>query len=309
MNEDKTKRSSKKGALLPVPYSPDSMAMVPEDPLRRYMIEVQKYPMLTEDEERSLVADYHKTGNIDAAKRLVAAHLRLVVKIAMEYRNAYYNTLDLIQEGSLGLLHAVKKFDPEKNARFGYYATWWIRSYILKYILDNFRLIKIGTTKTQKRLFYNLMQEKQKIESLGYKASGHALSKRLGVTEGEVIDMQRRLESPEMLLSQPVGNDDKGALLEEFIADNDVPMDEKIAAHEREDIYHKKFEDFAKTLKPRELKIFKERLVAEVPVTLQAIADEYSISKERARQIESRIMEKLKEHFKESGVNFNEKIF
>ena len=123
------------------------------DPLSRYLQEVGKYPLLTAEEERKLAIAYREKGDKEAARKLVSSHLRLVVKIAMEYRQAYYNILDLIQEGSVGLLHAVKKFDPDKGARFSYYAAWWIRSFILKYILDNFRLIKIGTTKDQKGSF------------------------------------------------------------------------------------------------------------------------------------------------------------
>ena len=134
--------------------------LVPADPLQRYLQEVHNYPMLTTEQERKLAKRYHELGDVEAAKKLVLAHLRLVVKVAMEYRNAYQNVLDLIQEGNVGLLQAVKSYDPEKGARLAHYATWWIKSYILKYILDNFRLIKIGTTKAQRKLFYNLMQEK-----------------------------------------------------------------------------------------------------------------------------------------------------
>lgn len=280
----------------------ETAALVPLDPLQLYLNEVRKYPLLSEQEERELALKYHKEGDVEAAKKLVTSHLRLVVKIAMEYRAAYHNLLDLVGEGNVGLMYAIKKFDPDKGARLAHYASWWIRSYILKYILDNFRLIKIGTTKNQRKLFFNLMQEKHKIEQMGYYADSRLLSNKLGVDVGEIEEMSNRLSNPELALEAPVSDKSKSAILEDFIADNDVPVDEKIYKQEISDIFNEKLKTFADALKPREQKILKERLLAEVPLTLQEIADEFGISKERARQIEARIMDKLKESFKGSGI-------
>lgn len=279
-------------------------ALVPADPLRRYLLEVGKFPVLTEDQEKKLITTYRATGDREAARQLVGSHLRLVVKIAMEYRNAYWNLMDLIQEGNLGLVTALQKFDPSKGARLGYYATWWIRAFILKYILDNFRLIKIGTTKTQRKLFYNLMQEKRKIEAMGIKPSMQMLAARLDVPQYEVEEMSRRLSQSEAHLDAPVGHDSE-AVLSDFIADDDVPLDEKIAKEEIQDKFQEKLTAFAKDLKPREQKILQERLLAEVPLTLQHIADEYGISKERARQIEERIIKKLRDYFEASGIDIS----
>jgi RNA polymerase sigma-32 factor len=274
----------------------DSRVLVPVDPLRAYLAEVQRYPLLSEEEEHELMERYHKSGDIEAAKKLVTSHLRLVVKIAMEYKSAYHNVLDLIGEGNVGLMYAVRKFDASKGARLGHYATWWIRSYILKYILDNFRLIKIGTTKTQRKLFYNLMQEKQKIENMGYYADSRLLSNKLGVDTSEIDEMSMRLTQPELALEAPVGTDAKSAVLEDFIADDDIPVDEKLSKKQMHDIFKERLAEFTKKLQPREVKILKERLLSEVPLTLQEIADEYGISKERARQIEARILNRLKEY-------------
>lgn len=278
--------------------------IVPVDPLTRYLQEVRAYPVLSLDEEKELARRFHELGDVEAAKKLVTTHLRLVVRIAMEYRSAYHNILDLIQEGNVGLLQAVKHYEPEKGARLAHYASWWIKSYILKYILDNFRLIKIGTTKTQRKLFYNLMQEKEKIEAMGYKATPEVLSRKLGVEEHEVVDMQRRLMQPEYALEAPAGirGGTHEAILQDFIADEGLPVDERLAEAETKDILKEKLEDFSKTLNERELKIFKDRLLAEVPQTLQDIADEYGITKERVRQIEERIISRLKTFFKEKGV-------
>ncbi len=280
-------------------------SLVSVDPLKVYLQEVSAYPMLSQEEERELALRFHEVGDLDAAKKLVATHLRLVVKIAMEYRNAYHNVLDLIQEGSIGLLQAVKNFDPSVGARLSSYATWWIRSYILKYILDNFRLIKVGTTKAQKKLFYNLMREKEQIESLGYHATPVELSKRLGVDEAEIIDMQRRLTTPELALQSPVmgGKDgSKEVILQDFLPVDDKPADEQMATKQGQDILKAKFEEFASKLSPREQKIFRERLLAELPLTLQQIADEYGITKERVRQIEEKMIGNLKKFFKDSGI-------
>ncbi len=284
-----------------------SKQIIPIDPLQRYMQEVKSYPVLTAEQEKKLAKRYHEFGDIEAAKTLVLTHLKLVVKIAMEYRTAYQNVLDLIQEGNIGLLHAVKNYDADKGSRLANYATWWIKSYVLKYILDNFRLIKIGTTKAQRKLFYNLMQEKNKLEALGYYATPQLLSKKLGVKERDVIEMEKRLTQPEYGLQSPTGNKEEGGetILQDFIPDNQKPIDEQIEENEAKNILNQKLEEFSKTLTKRDLKIFEQRLVAELPATLQDIADSYGISKERVRQLEERIIEKLKSFFKDNGIEVN----
>ena len=277
-----------------------SLAII--DPLTRYLQEADKYPFLTPEEERKLATAYRKTGDVEAARKLVTAHLRMVVKIAMEYRQAYYNVLDLIQEGNVGLMYAVKRFDPDKGARFSYYASWWVKSFILKYILDNFRLIKIGTTKEQKKLFYNLMREKQKIESLGFKADSKALAKALQVSEKAVEEMGKRLQQPEYALEGPAGSGGE-ALLKDFIAIDSPPVDEQIAVKETKSILEEKLTEFTGKLNERELKIFEQRIMADLPITLQEVGDEYGISKERVRQIEEKILSKLRTFFKEKGIS------
>ncbi len=283
---------------------PKSRALTVTDPLQRYLQEVRAFPMLTLEEERELSERYHEFGDLDAAKRLTAAHLRLVVKIAMQYRNAFHNVMDLIQEGNIGLLQAVRHFDPDKGARLGHYATWWIRSYILKYILDNFRLIRLGTTKAQRKLFFNLMQEKERIEAMGFVATPMELSKRLNVPEAQVVDMERRLTQPEYALQAPVGRGQEpaAAILQDFLPIDEVPVDQQLASTQTQDMLKAKFAEFAASLNDRDRRIFQERMLAELPRTLQEIADEYGISKERVRQLEARLTERLKAYFKESGV-------
>ncbi|MBU4483787.1 RNA polymerase factor sigma-32 [bacterium] len=278
--------------------------LVKLDSLKKYLQEIQKYPFLTKEEELELAQRYRETGDLEAARRLVTSHLRLVAKIALEYRVAYHNVLDLVQEGTVGLMQAVRKFDPDRGTRLSTYATWWIKSYILKFILDNFRLIKIGTTKNQQKLFYNLMEEKRKIESMGYYAGPKQLAERLGVSEAEVIEMDKRLSEPELAIDQPIGGSHE-VMLKEFLPIDESGPEVQVQEQQSENILKEKFEVFAKDLNDRELKIFRERLLSDLPRTLQDIADEYYITKERVRQLEARIVGNLKKYFEEAGITID----
>lgn len=303
--KEKKKYFGKAPSRLPVPVSTQRQivpvtppAIAPsfvEDPFRAYLAEVSQFPMLTEEEELDYAQRYHETGDVEAARSLVSSHLRLVVKIAMEYRRACHNTLDLIQEGNVGLMKALKKFDSGKGSRFSYYASWWIRAYIIKYILDNFRLIKVGTTQAQRKLFFNLMKEKQKIESMGYHADAKLLSDRLDVTEAEVQEMQKRMTQPDMSLETPVSGHE-GILLNDFLASDDDP-EATVAQKELRDKLLSRLDGFVKTLNPKEQVIFRERIMAELPKTLESIGEEFGITRERVRQIENRIVGRLRIFF------------
>lgn len=285
----------------------DSHALVPvdlpsgDDNLKSYLREISRYKLLTEEEEADLTKKLFETGDIEIAKKLVMANLRLVVKIAMEYKSSYKNVLDLIQEGNIGLMKAVSKYDPSKGAKLSYYASWWIKSYILKFILDNFRLIKIGTTADQKKLFYNLMREKERLESLGIKPEPKLISENLGVSEKAVIEMDQRLSasSAEISLDRPVSLDGTStATISDFIPD-DFDLEDTVETDQGVEILKDHLEQFIKDLKPRDREIFKKRLLSEVPDSLQQIGDEYGISRERVRQIEARLLEKLKVYMSE----------
>lgn len=279
----------------------------PVDPLKRYIHEAGQHPFLTHQEEKDLARLYRDTGDREAARRLVLSHLRLVIKIAHEYKTAYGNLMDLVQEGNLGLMRAVKTFDPDKGVRLSHYATWWIRSFILKHILDNFRLIKIGTTQAQRRIFFNLMKEKERIERMGFQPGVGNLATALNVKPGELEEMEMRLERPEFSLDAPVGDSDEKRHIDLLAADT-PPMEESLDRAAFKDVMEAKLAEFAKGLNPREAKIFHERLVSEMPRTLQGIADEYGISRERARQIEERIKEKIKKHFEKEGIQVKEHL-
>ncbi|PIK15512.1 RNA polymerase factor sigma-32 [Halobacteriovorax sp. JY17] len=272
------------------------------DPLSAYLKEIAKYDLLTIEEEQELTKRLVETGDIEVAKKLVAANLRLVVKIAMEYRSSFQNVMDLIQEGNIGLMKAVSKYDPDKGAKLSYYASWWIKSYILKYILDNFRLVKIGTTNEQKKLFYNLLKEKDKLAKQGIEPGHKLLSENLGVSEKAVALMDQRLSSSgsELSLDTPLGHDSSSGVLSDLLEDEgEGDISEKIADAQGLELLQDNLKDFVSGLKERDRDIFKKRLLSEVPPSLQNIADEYGVSRERIRQIEERLLKNLKVYMSE----------
>jgi RNA polymerase sigma-32 factor len=277
----------------------DVSAISPSDPLRRYLDEVRRYPMLEPQEEFELAMKLRNEGDMTAAKRLVTANLRLVVKIAMEYRSLYTNLLDLVQEGNVGLMKAVSKFDPTKGARLGYYASWWIRSYILKYLLDNFRLVRIGTTQAQKKLFYHLVREKERLEAQGLMAGPKLLAEKLNVREKDVVEMEQRLtgRGAETSLDAPMdrdGDSNRGTFVDALVDPRET-ADETLARQELLELLKDKLPEFQKKLNDRELRILSDRLLAEEPKTLQEVADLYGLTRERARQIEAKVVAKLKD--------------
>jgi RNA polymerase sigma-32 factor len=222
-----------------------------------------------------------------------------VVKIAMDFQRYWMqNLMDLIQEGNVGLMQAVKKFDPYRGYKFSYYASFWIKAYIIKFIMDNWKLVKIGTTQAQRKLFFNLRKEKERLEAQGIEASPKLLSHRLDVKESEVIEMDQRLNSWEISLDSPLKEDSEDTH-KSFLPSDDLPVDEQIADREAKAILHEKLLLFRAQLKGKEAVIFDKRLLTEEPMTLQEIGDRFNISRERVRQIESRLKKKLKAYLEE----------
>jgi len=281
--------------------APTRSSLARRDPLQIYLDEARRYPLLSREEEHELAVKYSETGDMDAARRLVTANLRLVVKIAHEYRRAHRNLLDLVQEGNLGLVQAVKKYDPYRGVKLSSYAAWWIRAYMLKFILNNWRLVKIGTTQAQRKLFFNLRKEKDKLEALGIDTSSKALAEVLDVSERDVIDMERRLGQGEMSLDAPVSKDEDGGRthLDMLESSGESRPDSIAEGEEFRDLLRKKLETFEATLRGREQTIFRERLLNDSPKTLQEIGESYGISRERARQLEKRLTTKLKAYLQE----------
>lgn len=284
---------------LELPQEDSTVARSVTDPLRRYMEEVRRHPLLEPEEEIRLAVKLRDEGDLNAARTLVQANLRLVVKIAMEYRSMHTNLLDMIQEGNIGLMKAVSKFDPTKGAKLGYYASWWIRSYILKYLLDNFRLVKVGTTQAQKKLFYHLVREKERLEAQGLFAGPKLLAERLNVREKDVVEMEQRLSSRggEVSLDAPIG-DPGGALHMDLLEDDHEGADEALARDQLLAVIRDRLPEFQKQLNDKELKLLNERLLAEEPKTLQEVANQYGLTRERARQIEAKVIAKLRDFLK-----------
>jgi RNA polymerase sigma-32 factor len=293
--DDGEKEGSNHPVTIDIPES-TSRAVSVGDPLRRYLEEVKRYPLLNPQEEMRLAIQLRDTGDLQAAKTLVSANLRLVVKIAMEYKNFYSNLLDLVQEGNIGLMKAVSKFDPAKGAKLSYYASWWIKSYILKYLLDNFRLVKVGTTQAQKKLFYHLMREKERLEAQGLLAGPKLLAEKLNVREKDVVEMEQRLSGrgAEMSLDAPIDREEGQTSHMDLLVDEKEGSDEKLARHQLLNLLEERLPDFKKLLNDRELKILQERLLKEEPKTLQEVADQYGLTRERARQIEAKVIDKLR---------------
>jgi RNA polymerase sigma-32 factor len=277
-----------------------TQSLVKSDPLTAYMAEIRRYPLLSREEEHELAVEFSKTRDPKIARRLITANLRLVVKIAHEYRRAYRNLLDLVQEGNLGLLQAVQKYDPYRGVKLSSYAAWWIRAYMLKFILNNWRLVKIGTTQAQRKLFFNLSKEREKLEAAGFMPTSKLLAERLSVPEQEVADMQMRLAVSETSLDAPVGRDDEGGRSHIDMLESTAATRPDITAESEEirALLRQKLEAFESTLKGREQTLFHDRLMADQPLTLQEVGERYGISRERARQIEARLLGRLKVYLK-----------
>ncbi|OAG26759.1 RNA polymerase subunit sigma-70 [Thermodesulfatator autotrophicus] len=291
------KTSGEKETLPAIPK--EEKDLVSYDPLQQYLKEISKYPLLSREEEERLTKEYYKTRDPKIAYRLVTSNLRLVVKIALDFQKFWMqNFLDLIQEGNVGLMQAVKKFDPYRGVKFSYYASFWIKAYILKFIMDNWRLVKIGTTQAQRKLFYNLRKEKEKLDAMGFEPAAKLISKRLNVKEEDVIEMEQRLSAGEVSLDAPI-KDDSDELHRDFLADPSAKVEDQVAKKEVISKLRSILEEFGKDLKDKERVIFYERLLAEEPLTLQQIGQRFGVSRERIRQIEERLLKKLRKYLKE----------
>jgi RNA polymerase sigma-32 factor len=281
-------------------------SLVKFDSLQRYLNEISAYKLLTREEERELGKRIQEDGDTEAAYKLVTANLRLVVKIALEFQRVWMqNLLDLIQEGNIGLMQAVSKFDPYKNVKFSYYASFWIKAYILKFIMDNWRLVKIGTTQGQRKLFFKLKKEKQNLIDMGFDPKPKLLSERLGVSEREIVDMDQRLNGWDVSLDAPLKDDSDTERIEFLSTDSAPSIEDDVAKKEMEALLHQKIAEFRKKMTERELEIFDQRIFSDTPVTLQEIGDRYGISRERVRQVEKNVIKKMRDFFKKEIPDFD----
>ncbi len=292
---------------LPVPVAPALPAPGEGrvDSLTRYMAQLRDYPPITRDEERDLALRWVQTRDADAGRRLVLANLRLVVKIAMEYRRAWTNTLDLIQEGNVGLLQAVQRFDPYQEVKLSTYAAYWIRAYILKYLIDNIRLVRLGSTRAERKLFFSLNKQKRELERQGFQATPKLIAERLDVTEGDVLAMEQRLAGSDLSMETPVGDEDGGARFGDFIAAPGASVEQQVADEDLRATFMSHVKAFADRLKPREQRIMQARVLADEPLTLQELGDEMGLTRERIRQIEKGLVDDLRDYLRENVVDFD----
>ena len=307
-----------------------------DDPVRMYLKEIGKVSLLSADEEISLATamsagveakqkleEAEKNGTelseeeMKALKsavkkgerskqRLAEANLRLVVSIAKRYVGRGMLFLDLIQEGNVGLMRAVNKFDPDKGIKFSYYAAFWIRAYILKFIMDNWRMVKIGTTQAQRKLFYNLNRERQKLIAEGFDPDAATLAERLGVGEDQIVEMQQRLDASDMSLDATVGDESGSATRMDFLPALGPGIEESLAGMEIAELLQSKIRDILPSLSEKEAYILEHRLLTDDPVTLREIGERYNVTRERVRQLEARLLQKLKTHLSTDIQDFSE---
>jgi RNA polymerase sigma-32 factor len=281
------------------PKKESKTALSRRDPFQAYIKEVQRYKLLTPEEEKTLTREYVETQDPEIGRKLVTANLRLVIKLAYEYRRAYKNMMDLIQEGNIGLMQAVKRYDPYRGVKLSSYSAWWIRAYMLRYILNNWRLVKLGTTQAQRKLFFNLNKQKAKLTAMGVEPTPALIADRLGVKEKEVIEMDRRMGSSEASLDAPLGDSEGRSVARvELMPSGDKSTDDLVASQELGKLLNHHLAIFRKRLDGKDLEIFDKRVVAEDPLTLQKLGDGFGVSRERVRQIEARLRGKLRDYLK-----------
>jgi len=269
------------------------------------MSQLRHHAPITREEEHELAVRWIEEGDVEAAKELVVSNLRLVVKIAMEYRRAWTNTLDLIQEGNVGLMEAVQRYDPYQGVKLSSYAVYWIRAYILKYIMDNMRSVRLGTTRASRKLFFRLNKEKRELERQGYQAEPKLLAERLDVSEDDVIDMEARLSRPDLSFDAPLRSDEgDGMTYGDRMAAPGISAESAVGASELREVFLGKVSGFSESLGERDLTILNERLLAEEPRTLAELGKEFEISRERVRQLEAKLLKRLRTYMEENLVDF-----
>jgi RNA polymerase sigma-32 factor len=275
----------------------DNLPTLTNQALHRYLQEISRYELLSREETDRLAIRFQETGNPDVAYRLVSANLRLVVKFAMDFQKHWMqNFMDLIQEGNVGLVQAAKKFDPYRGVKFSYYAAYWIRAYILKFMMDNWRLVKIGTTQGQRKIFFSLNKERKLLEAQGFDAEPKLLAQRIHVKERELVEMSQRMEGSDISLESPV-HSDSDEEQKSFIPANGPGIESMVAGRELKLMLNDLLHTLKGKLNNKQKMILEKRLLTDEPLTLQNIADRFDISRERVRQIESNLLKKMRIFF------------
>jgi len=297
MSQDKEKKKEKKHASTLLPAHTTS--------LHRYLAEISNYPVLSREEEYNLAKKYRDDGDLDAARKLVTSNLKFVVRVANEYKNYGFSTMDIIQEGNVGLMHAVKGFDPTKGYRLISYAVWWIRAYIQNYIIKSWSLVKVGTTQAQRKLFYKLRSTKKELEMGGDALSTEdyrELAERLDVPDEAVIEMEQRMGSKDLSLDAELTSEKDASHLD-FLTGGEANQEELLTKAQEEEKVRKGMAVALKALKDRERYIIEKRVLSDQPLTLEELGTKFNISRERVRQIESAALKKIKDVLEEKGIS------
>lgn len=275
----------------------ESNELLVPDTLTQYLMKIRNYPVLTKEKEHELAIRYYEDNDREAAEILVRSNLKFVVKVAMEYSKFGARLIDIIQEGNVGLMHALKEYNPYKGVKLISYAVWWIRGYIQDYMMKQQSIVKIGTNQKQRKLFYHLEKEHAKIIKEGLESSPLLLSQRLDVKEKDVVDMQQRLSQKDLSLDNTVGDDNNLTWLEGQADETDEPADEVFIQAEQIELLKEKIEHLKEDLNPKEIQLLELRILNDTPVTLKSLGDEWGVTREAARQTEARLIEKIKKAF------------
>jgi RNA polymerase sigma-32 factor len=281
-----------------------SSSLEPVSALSAYMSQLADHAPISREEEHELAVRWVEDGDAEAARKMVLANLRLVVKIAMEYRRAWTNTLDLIQEGNVGLVEAVQRYDPYQGVKLSSYAVYWIRAYILKYIVDNLRSVRLGTTRAGRKLFFRLNKEKRALEIEGFEVTPKLLAERMDVKEEDVVAMEQQLARPDISLDAPRFDDSDRETFGDSMSGPGISAEAEVGHREIHTLFRKAIDEFSKSLNDRDLQILSERILADEPRTLAEMGVEFDVSRERVRQLEARIVNSLREYMKEELVDF-----
>jgi RNA polymerase sigma-32 factor len=274
---------------------PSSDAAPARDLLSHYLSELRKHPLLSPEEEHRTALAYYEDGDQAAGQRLVTANLRLVVKLAFQYHRQWSNVLDLIQEGNVGLVQALAHYDPYRGIRFSSYAQYWIRAMILRFLMDNYRLVRLGSTRAARQLFFQLRKERERLIREGLQPKTRLIAERLSVPESEVIAVDRHMRAPALSIDAPLSDGEGRALVDVMPDEDESGPESDVARGQLQGVVREKLSAFAETLSDaRELAIWHERLVAHDPISLSALGERFQVSKERIRQLEARIQKNLK---------------
>ncbi|MFP4194309.1 MAG: sigma-70 family RNA polymerase sigma factor [Desulfosalsimonas sp.] len=277
------------------------------DPVQQYMAEIRNHGLISREQERELARRIQQQGDDEAAYEMVVSNLRLVVKIALKFQRFWNrNLLDLIQEGNVGLMQAVRKYDPERNVKFSYYASFWIKAYILKYMQDNWRMVKVVTTEGQRKLFYRLKQERRKLASMGIDPDSRQLSEQCGVEEKDIVDMDQRLQNKDISLDAPLNEDSDTDWVDFLRVGDEKSVEERFSDREVDGLVNNKVCEFRAKIPHREREILDLRIYSRSPMTLQSLGDRLSLSRERVRQLERQIVEDLRLYLSREIHDFDE---